>query len=409
MFVRPCRSIPSSIITARRRSASGRFISRHNRSRVRCVNIPDAADFDVDRASASTRSPTGSCARRYRRVETPASIRSNATSSKLVALGEVLIGPERQLRLAIGRPSARPLDRNPPTAERHLASPHDHDGQPYAPGSTCPPGPRPPRPPAPKAPRAPRARPRPTTPTAPPSLPPPAPQRVLHPLREHAHITDRLDDRYGLESTAVPPSDLCPIARHTPTTSGRAGPTAVTSKFHEPSGQPPAVGLGLGSHDGIDGTIDLDGEQSCARPGRRDRFATPAITPSARCSRSLSAPGHSAVRRAPRRLECPTAHSSLPASHDRSTARAVTSLPWSSRPRLSGCGSLETARHLPVDGSFFVNAEVSDSRRVAPDLLKLSSQVGAARDSGFDPMVSNELASTLPRKRGCPGARRTLM
>ena len=81
MFVRPCSSIPSSMITARRRSASGRFISFHSRSRVRCTNVRDTADFDVDRASVSTCSPTGSCARRYLRVETPASIRSNTTSS----------------------------------------------------------------------------------------------------------------------------------------------------------------------------------------------------------------------------------------------------------------------------------------------------------------------------------------
>jgi hypothetical protein len=37
----------------------------------------------------------------------------------------------------------------------------------------------------------------------------------------------------------------------------------------------------------------------------RCTFATPAITPSARRSRSLPAPGHCAVRRALRRLECP--------------------------------------------------------------------------------------------------------
>ena len=46
---------------------------------------------------------------------------------------------------------------------------------------------------------------------------------------------------------------------------------------------------------------------------------------------------------------------------------------------------------------FFVNAEVSDSRRVLPDLLKLSSQVGAGRDSRFDPMVSTDFALS-PRK-----------
>ena len=35
-----------------------------------------------------------------------------------------------------------------------------------------------------------------------------------------------------------------------------------------------AVGLDLGSDDGLDGTIGFDGEQSCAATGRRDRFAT---------------------------------------------------------------------------------------------------------------------------------------
>ena len=57
-----------------------RFVSFHSRSRVRCTNARDTADFDVDRASASTASPTGSCARRYLRVETPASARSSRTS-----------------------------------------------------------------------------------------------------------------------------------------------------------------------------------------------------------------------------------------------------------------------------------------------------------------------------------------
>ena len=82
-------------------------------------------------------------------------------------------------------------------------------------------------------------------------------------------------------------------------------------------------------------------------------------------------------------------------------------------PRLSGSGSLERCDSGLPDCPWFVNAEVSDNRRVLPDLLKLSSQVGAARDSGFDPMVSNELASTLPRKGwvagriAAPGSRRS--
>jgi hypothetical protein len=79
MLVRPCSSIPSIIITARRRSASGRDISAHSASRVRSTNARDTDDFDVDRSPAAISSPTGSCARRYPRVETPASIRSNTT------------------------------------------------------------------------------------------------------------------------------------------------------------------------------------------------------------------------------------------------------------------------------------------------------------------------------------------
>jgi len=137
----------------------------------------------------------------------------------------------------------------------------------------------------------------------------------------------RSGSRWPRTVTSVPgPACLCTAA------------SVIARKSMAQQTAPTAVGLEVGSDDGLDGTIGLDGEQSCAAAGRRDRFATPAITPSARRSRSLSAPGHFAVRRALRRLECPTAHSSLPASHDRSTARAVTSLPWSSRPRLSGSG-----------------------------------------------------------------------
>jgi len=43
------------------------------------TNERDTADFDVDRASARTCSPTGSSTRRDFRVETPASILSNTT------------------------------------------------------------------------------------------------------------------------------------------------------------------------------------------------------------------------------------------------------------------------------------------------------------------------------------------
>jgi hypothetical protein len=47
-----------------------------------------------------------------------------------------------------------------------------------------------------------------------------------------------------------------------------AHPTATT-----------AVGLELGSDDGVDGTIGFDGEHSRVRAGQRDRFATSAAVP----------------------------------------------------------------------------------------------------------------------------------
>ncbi len=59
------------------------------------------------------------------------------------------------------------------------------------------------------------------------------PQRLLHALREHGLIVDRLSDRYvALHGGSS--FDLGRIAHHAPTRSGRAGGTAVTSKFYEP-------------------------------------------------------------------------------------------------------------------------------------------------------------------------------
>jgi len=49
-----------------------------------------------------------------------------------------------------------------------------------------------------------------------------------------------------------------------------------------------AVGPELGSDDGRERTIGFDGEQSCAAAGRRDRFATHAITPHRLARRSHS-------------------------------------------------------------------------------------------------------------------------
>ena len=104
-FVRPLISIPSSITTAKRRSASCRDIRCHSASRVRCTNARDTDDFDVDRSRSVACSPTGSCTRRYLRVETPARIRSSASAAELVAVGEMLVGLQ-----------ASPRSRHPPCA-----------------------------------------------------------------------------------------------------------------------------------------------------------------------------------------------------------------------------------------------------------------------------------------------------
>jgi hypothetical protein len=46
---------------------------------VRATKLREIADFDVERAACSTWLPIGSWTRRYRRVDTPASIRSITT------------------------------------------------------------------------------------------------------------------------------------------------------------------------------------------------------------------------------------------------------------------------------------------------------------------------------------------
>jgi hypothetical protein len=76
---RPFSSIASSINTASRTSASARPMSASRCSRVRPTNSREIADFEVERSASSTSSPTGSCVRAKRRVETPASICSSTT------------------------------------------------------------------------------------------------------------------------------------------------------------------------------------------------------------------------------------------------------------------------------------------------------------------------------------------
>jgi len=64
-------------------------------------------------------------------------------------------------------------------------------------------------------------------------------RRLLHPLREHSLIVGRLSDRY-VASHGGSSFGSWRIAHHAPTRSGRAGGTAVTSKFYEPRDDLPA-------------------------------------------------------------------------------------------------------------------------------------------------------------------------
>jgi hypothetical protein len=120
MFVRPFKSIPSIISTAKWTSSRRRLISTSRFSRFLATNSRLTADFDVERACASTFSPTGSRVRSKRRVETPASICSSANRVR-VAIGEVLIGDQRHLLAAIGRAHARALHSYTAPTKGHLA------------------------------------------------------------------------------------------------------------------------------------------------------------------------------------------------------------------------------------------------------------------------------------------------
>jgi hypothetical protein len=152
--------------------------------------------------------------------------------AQAVAVGEMVVPLQRHLGLAIGGQNPRPLDPNAPTSERHLTvlvamtdrcairiplplrtddlldlllqqllqnTEPNLDRQGQQPLLRC---------------------------------PHQLPQCLLHAPREHGLIDDRLGDR-TLHVTAVPPLDLGGLAHHAPTRSGRAGGTAVTSKFYE--------------------------------------------------------------------------------------------------------------------------------------------------------------------------------
>ena len=64
-----------------------------------------------------------------------------------------------------------------------------------------------------------------------------------------------------------------------------------------------AVGLELGSHDGLDGTIGFDGEHSCGSGNWRDRM--PRAQLSSRARRTTASPRGSASRSAPGRRHPP--------------------------------------------------------------------------------------------------------
>ena len=153
---------------------SWRLISSPSASRVRSTNVRDTADFDVDRALVSTSSPTGSCVRRYRRVETPASIRSSTTRPSGSRSAKCSIGLQAAPRPR--RPRSAPADARPRRDGRR-ASPHHprgHAGPPSDPRSTCPSGRRHRRPPPPSTRSTHRARRRRSARAIPPSLPRPA-------------------------------------------------------------------------------------------------------------------------------------------------------------------------------------------------------------------------------------------
>src|SRR4051812_13911297 len=118
---RPLSSIPSSISTARRRSSSGRDMSSTRFSRVRATNSRLTAglarraghlvDLTADRlagAGVAARGDAGEHPLEYH-VGEP------------VARGEVRIGGQLDLALAVGGAGARPADRDPSTTERYLA------------------------------------------------------------------------------------------------------------------------------------------------------------------------------------------------------------------------------------------------------------------------------------------------
>ena len=177
-------------------------------TRVRSRNARDAADFELERALASTSAPTGSAVRTYRRVETPASIRSSTTresgsrSAKCSYVASVT-SPD---------PSAvRKCDR------RHA----------------CPSGRQPRRAPPPTARPKHRAQPRPRAPAVPPSLPQQTRRAPLGRAPPGRPPPTSLARTGTFLSTAVPPSIFDGSPATLPTGTDGHGGTAASTKFYE--------------------------------------------------------------------------------------------------------------------------------------------------------------------------------
>src|SRR5918999_3271526 len=106
-------SRPSSIITARRTSSSRRLISSDSAVAVRSTNVSDTEVFDV---AADGLADRGELARRDA-GEHPVHHRPR----QRIAVGEVLVAPDGQLVLVVGRAHPWPADRQAPAAQGHRA------------------------------------------------------------------------------------------------------------------------------------------------------------------------------------------------------------------------------------------------------------------------------------------------
>jgi hypothetical protein len=88
---------------------------------VRSMNISDTDVLLAVEDDSSTSAPTGSPTAANMRVETPASIRVHHRPGERIAIGEVLVRPDGQLVLVVGRirgrrtPTRRPSSVSDPS------------------------------------------------------------------------------------------------------------------------------------------------------------------------------------------------------------------------------------------------------------------------------------------------------